>query len=201
MFGMSDASEFAILIVLLPMVPAILIFLVFPKTDMVAQGPLQGLSIRAGGAFGAYLVVLLVLIGWMSSSDIFKATRSWRVMADVVIKNKEGRVVDARALDKDALSVSYVPASHETYLQRNKFRIYVTATEINGAIPTMTITYSGVGNATLNLDDLDDGVKVSRDDIRNRYKVLTPLVIEPFISEGFPGTAQDFEPLSNTGEN
>ena len=62
MFGMNDASEFAFLVVLLPLLPAILIFLMFPKTEMVAQGPLQGLSIRAGGAFGAYLIVLLVLM-------------------------------------------------------------------------------------------------------------------------------------------
>ena len=37
--------------VLLPLIPSILIFLIFPNSTVMAQGPLAGLTVRAGGAF------------------------------------------------------------------------------------------------------------------------------------------------------
>lgn len=44
---------------LLPLVPTVLIYLVFPKQNrLVANGKFAGFNIRAGGAAGAYLVIL-----------------------------------------------------------------------------------------------------------------------------------------------
>src|SRR5271169_6544102 len=43
--------------VLLPLMPAILIFKIFPNTTLIARGPLGGLTVKASGAMGAYLVV------------------------------------------------------------------------------------------------------------------------------------------------
>ena len=178
MFGMSDASEFAILMVLLPLVPAMLIFLVFPKTEMTASGPLQGLSIRAGGAFGAYLVVLLVLLGWLSWSDLQKTTRTWTVLADVLIKDEKGRVINPRLLDANGLGISFEPTYLQKGIRGNRFRVKVTATELNHRIPSMTITYAGIGSAFVDLSDVDPELQAERNDIRNEYRIKTPLVIE-----------------------
>ena len=40
--------------VALPLVPAILIYRYFPDTQVVASGPLAGLTVKASGAFAAY---------------------------------------------------------------------------------------------------------------------------------------------------
>jgi hypothetical protein len=46
--------------VLLPLIPAVLIYWMFPNTPVAVSGPLAGLTVKTGGAFGAYLVVLLL---------------------------------------------------------------------------------------------------------------------------------------------
>ena len=45
-----------VMYLLLPLVPAAAIFKMFPQTKVAVSGPLQHLSFRASGAFGAYVV-------------------------------------------------------------------------------------------------------------------------------------------------
>jgi hypothetical protein len=47
--------------VLLPLIPAILIFKIFPDTTVTAKGPLKGLTFKAGGAFAGYLIIFLTI--------------------------------------------------------------------------------------------------------------------------------------------
>lgn len=49
-----------ILYVLLPLVPAILTFKLFPDTAVIITGPLQGLKVNATGAFAAYVVTVVL---------------------------------------------------------------------------------------------------------------------------------------------
>ena len=52
--------------VALPLVPAILIYRYFPDTQVAASGPLAGLTVKASGAFAAYLVVFLLIFALVS---------------------------------------------------------------------------------------------------------------------------------------
>ena|ERR1700737_4596189 len=45
-----------VLYVLLPIIPAVVIFRLFPDTKVAVSGPLQNLSLKTTGAFGAYVV-------------------------------------------------------------------------------------------------------------------------------------------------
>ena len=47
-----------ILYVLLPVIPALIIFKLFPDAKVSVSGPLQNLTINASGAFGAYVVTV-----------------------------------------------------------------------------------------------------------------------------------------------
>jgi hypothetical protein len=47
-----------ILYVLLPLVPAVLIFRLFPDSKVTVSGPLQNLTLNATGAFAAYVVTV-----------------------------------------------------------------------------------------------------------------------------------------------
>jgi hypothetical protein len=49
-------------IVLLPLVPAILLFKLLPS-DASAQGPWKGLKIKVGGAFAGYFIMALLVTG------------------------------------------------------------------------------------------------------------------------------------------
>jgi hypothetical protein len=49
-----------LLYVLLPLIPAILIFRLFPETKVAVSGPLQNLTVKTTGAFAAYVVTALL---------------------------------------------------------------------------------------------------------------------------------------------
>lgn len=46
------------LYVLLPMIPAIVIYRLFPDTKVALSGPLANLTMKSTGAFAAYIVVV-----------------------------------------------------------------------------------------------------------------------------------------------
>jgi hypothetical protein len=65
-------------IVLLPLIPAYLLFKALPSSGTV-EGPLAGLKVKLGGAFGGY-VALTVFISVTFGGDLLHpAYRTWRV--------------------------------------------------------------------------------------------------------------------------
>ena len=48
------------LTLLLPILPAVIIYRIFPDTKVAAQGPLRGLNIKTSGAFAAYVITVLI---------------------------------------------------------------------------------------------------------------------------------------------
>jgi len=85
------------LYVLLPLVPATVIYKTFPDTQVAVSGPLSGFSVRAGGAFAAYIVT--VLLGFFIVTEtqmLIRATSqaSWTVVSDVKLYDNEGNVIE-----------------------------------------------------------------------------------------------------------
>ena len=54
--------------VLLPLFPAVLIYRLFPSTQVAVSGPLAGLTVKASGAFAAYLVVFAAVMPWVDEA-------------------------------------------------------------------------------------------------------------------------------------
>jgi hypothetical protein len=50
-----------VLWIVLPLIPAVLIYWLFPDASAIANGRLPGFTFKAGGAFAAYLIVLLLV--------------------------------------------------------------------------------------------------------------------------------------------
>jgi hypothetical protein len=57
--------------VVLPLIPSVLIYWLFPNANVSIKGIfVPGLTIKAGGAFAAYLTVLLVIKPWLAEAYI-----------------------------------------------------------------------------------------------------------------------------------
>jgi len=72
--------------VIVPLIPAVLIYKVFPNSVVTTSGKLAGLTVKATGAFAGYLIVFTVtypLIVW--GQNLIKVTKNtyWRVRAPV----------------------------------------------------------------------------------------------------------------------
>jgi hypothetical protein len=70
---------------LLPLVPAILLFKLLPGGTTEVEGPLAGLKVKLGGAFGGYvaLTVFLATFYWQALKPDANAIETWTVIGDV----------------------------------------------------------------------------------------------------------------------
>src|SRR5215210_568088 len=73
---------YIVLIVLLPMVPAIAIFKLLPSRAAVT-GPFKGLKINLGGAFAGYFVLLVLLLSIFHTPPAEGRSQIWRVKGRV----------------------------------------------------------------------------------------------------------------------
>ena len=119
---MSDMGVVAVLLsmlllvlyVILPLVPAIAIYKIFPDTKVSVSGPLRDLTVKAGGAFAAYIVVfvlgiiLLKHIQGLISGLVHQTTE---VTAKVVLVDEHHRLIEERYLDDlfDQMQVKIIP--------------------------------------------------------------------------------------------
>jgi hypothetical protein len=63
---MNSFIEFTLvagIIVILPIIPSIIIFKTFPKSNANAAGPFKGIKIKLTGAFPGYFIIALLLFG------------------------------------------------------------------------------------------------------------------------------------------
>lgn len=104
-----------ILWVSLPLLPAWATYKITPDQKMGLSGPLQGLTVRAGGAFAAYLVIFILLgLGGTGRAENILGnvtTTMWTVKADVVTFDSQGNPSTLPS-GFDALSVTFKPDIH-----------------------------------------------------------------------------------------
>src|SRR6201982_2696289 len=87
--------------VLLPLAPAVLIYWLFPNTPVTVSGPLSGLTVRAGGALGACLAVLLLTYGQLrtiNQSISMLESQFWNVRGTVQLVDSKARPIDSSDL-------------------------------------------------------------------------------------------------------
>jgi len=84
--------------VLLPLVPSILIYWLFPSTSVAVSGPLANLTVRAGGAFAAYLVIFLVTYYPIvqHAQDVAGGIQHpfWTITGEVKLLDKDGNEIN-----------------------------------------------------------------------------------------------------------
>jgi hypothetical protein len=97
--------------VLLPIIPTVVIYKLFPDSTVSIGGMVQGLRLNATGAFGAY--VATVLLGtWIAKSAVGIVQGyeqpMWTVNADVQLRDASGQPVNDAA-NLEQLTVNVVP--------------------------------------------------------------------------------------------
>lgn len=85
-----------------PLIPAILIYKLFPHTKLDIKGPLQGLQLNATGAFAAYLVILILM--WAAIGSAIETARSflktyWTVTANIALIGEYNEPLGGMVLD------------------------------------------------------------------------------------------------------
>jgi hypothetical protein len=79
--------------VLAPLVPAVLIYKLFPATSVAVSGPLANLTVRASGAFAGYLIVFAAtypLVTNMENTFSGFQKSIWTIKAQLQMLDKDG---------------------------------------------------------------------------------------------------------------
>jgi hypothetical protein len=116
-----------------PLVPAVLIYRLFPSTTVAVTGPLAGLTVKAGGAFAAYLVVFAGTSYWVKPEmDIVGSFQHsfWTIKGRIQLVNRDGKEIE----DKDLLGKIRVRTDPDQFTWQG-YRIQFGIPEINGELP------------------------------------------------------------------
>lgn len=162
--------------VLLPLIPAIVIYRIFPDTKVAISGPLQALTVRASGAFAAYLVVFLAtypLIDELNENLKRMYDSQWVVSGYVVVRDENGRAIRL-GQGGPALTVALRPDI--ITLAGNRFEIIVP--EINNRVPSLLVGYPGYGEHTITLTGRDESHPVRIDRRRHEIEIVSPVEIQ-----------------------
>ena len=154
---------------MVPLIPAILIYKIFPKTAVSTSGSLANFKINSSGAFAAYLATVLIGIYALSDTQTrilniknpFAPT--WTINGHLELRDLENEIVDNPNLFKQVF-VSIEPKIFPCAYGDIHYKIPGT---IEGIVPQRMITIEvvGFGKGQINLTTLDlkDSEKVSID--------------------------------------
>jgi hypothetical protein len=177
-----DASYLLFLIVLLPVVPAFVLFKFLPESSKAdVAGPYQKLKIKLGGAFAGYFVVALLLSGLLSRYFLLVpggTYHMWSVRGQINLDQGE--------LKEEMFAVT--PPRVEP-MDRGEFRI--SGIPINKDSqedpPILRVQLPGSGTVSICLEEdppFERDYTVERDE-ENRVFIISPidLVDSPYVED------------------
>ncbi len=173
--------------VLLPLVPAVLIYLIFPKTQTRLAGPFQGLTVRATGAFAAYFIVFLAIYPIINDQNRNIRTLlrpTWKVTGQVIVQDEEGREV---RFDNDVAVKPEVTLRPDIVTMTNPTTFQVIVPEIDNQVPSINVRYPGWGAAWADPENPSEGQMIRRDDAQRTITISSPMVIRKRACQGLGG--------------
>jgi hypothetical protein len=200
-----------VLWVVLPLVPSIIIYLIFPKTRVTAQGEINNWKIRSGGAFAAYIVC--VWLGYEPFNRMHKmidtiAPSVWAIDTEVSLMDEHDKPLNDRSLLK-GLRVTLIPPEIKLKPSGREYEVKIpwAGTELPDYGLTFEIPQFGQADPSIYLQMLPKDAEI---DYGNRHIKLPKTVISRFPTatvqaEASPTTAsgnsaaQYAKPLSSPG--
>ncbi|MBW3535560.1 MAG: hypothetical protein KY453_10160 [Gemmatimonadetes bacterium] len=140
------------MIILLPIVPAYLLYRLLPSTGDV-QGPWQGLQIKLGGAFAGYFLLVVTLLGF------------WKTLPTYEVWGVEGRLDFADGQGDPGLVGFSLRPSNSTVSPDGRFRVSVFAfPDQSGAaaLPMLVVDHPGYRPAAVDLARVPERSRIRR---------------------------------------
>jgi hypothetical protein len=164
--------------ILLPLTPAYILYKALPAKTRVA-GPFKGLNIQLSGAFGGYFLLVLVIVGFISTRPqrIDPRYEVWKLRGKM---NFDSTWTDAQ---KQNLQLSLIPGNQRIYPD-GSFEMLVAPEIAEGSklkFPKLMIRQDGFQIVTIDLDNAEPPIygqlvqTVSKDFRSKDVEVKTPI--------------------------
>lgn len=183
--------------ILLPLTPAYILYKALPAETSVT-GPFQGLNIQLSGAFAGYFLLVLVIIGFISSRPKPREARYevWKVTGNMNLDKSW------TAVEREKLQFLVVPGKPE--IERNGDFQMLVASEVceDGKLkfPKVLIQRDGYETATINLDGGVEGSygqlrqEVTKNFLTRDLQVKTQIELRPEMIPYNGDNAQSAQP-------
>ena len=143
-----------VIYILLPLIPAIIIYKLFPDTSVGTSGVLGNLKINATGAFAAYIITV-ILGNWVIASSMesirYQNKISWEVSAEFEFTDEDGNLI--RTITKDDVirnfKIKQTTPSYES-INTNSFVFMVYGED---DLPSLLVNYPGFQERKFNLNE------------------------------------------------
>jgi len=167
--------------VILPLVPSVLIYKLFPSTPVAVSGPFAGLTVKAGGAFGAYLIVFaaaLIYLVLPTRDMIDRLGRQyWIIRGDVKFVRADGSVYPQSSGLLQDLKIE--PHPHKF----NRFRATLKVEEEGeGEFPIITIRIPKFREHTIAIDR--NSPKFTFETYKRQIKINDPIIFQELPAGG-----------------
>ncbi|WP_280152113.1 hypothetical protein [Piscinibacter sp. XHJ-5] len=181
---------------LIPLIPAIAIYKLFPDTKVAVTGPLSGLTLRAGGAFGVYVVVFLLTSALpFQVIELIEANVSaaWHVtFRQIHLVGANGKTIDDPAL----LSRVQITLKPE-FFGVGGAGSWAKVPETDGKLPTIVLTIpGGRGYKEVHLQNEVQKADVRVDKARHEISLMSPVSLRVYEDKApYPASGEAPSPV------
>jgi membrane protein implicated in regulation of membrane protease activity len=158
--------------ILAPLIPAVLIYWLFPSTTIAVNGPLAALSVKATGAFAGYLVVFAATYPLANRAEETVGSFQrpyWTINARIQLQEKDKKDIVAPALF-DTLIVQTKPEPF--YTAENYVHLLVPEGQ---GLPYIIFQIPNFGRRGFDLKEATE--RLSIDEYNKTITVNDPIVI------------------------
>ncbi|ROZ63401.1 hypothetical protein [Ramlibacter sp. WS9] len=166
-----------------PLIPAVLIYRLFPDTKVSAQGPLSNLTIRAGGAFAAYIIVFLVAYPLsVRQHAILGASLKpyWTLQAEVIASDEQGKPIMYSNF-YNGMNVTFAPEIQ--VVTGRQVTLKVPMTGLGNGWPKITFQVPHYGGVTIDPAAYQSRMEI--DEFAKEVKINGVIPLEKFVPAGF----------------
>ena len=167
--------------VLAPLVPAILIYKLFPATSVAVNGPLAGLTVLASGAFAGYLIVFAAtfpLIKNMENTFSGFQRSIWTIKAQIQMLDKNG--VELTSIDNFS-RVNVYTEPKPFSVNGNIVRMKIA--EGDGEFPLLVVQAPSFGGKAIVVDRSTRSFRF--DNYNKTIELIDPIKIQEIAPAGF----------------
>jgi len=150
---------------LVPLIPAVIIYKLFPRTEVVAKGPFAGLTLNMSGAFAAYFILcLLAYTSWVSHaySQLADLKRlSWTVKGTFSMVNTDGLTIHPGDEFFSKICIRTMPVTTDFRYTEETGTFEFHVAERDGKLPTLFVETASNKRVLVKVDDINYAEKVA----------------------------------------
>jgi hypothetical protein len=171
-----------VLYVLVPLIPSILIYKIFPDTKVSISGPLSNLKLNASGAFAGYIVV--VILGYSQIEKAQELTAglaypTWTVTCSVILQDSLDKPIPHSENMLNGLRVVTTPELVKTAGKN----VTLSIPGIKDPMRTISLILPGFGQKNINLQQELEKNEIKQDELHKQLDIgeviITQLPKEP----------------------